>query len=373
MLIHMDGFDIYATGADLSYQYSSSMGVGTTSGRFGQGGVSASGGTGYYPTIQKSLNTNYTDIWTGFAIAVSDAGGYGIGANTPGVIGPGDQTVVTFGSNGGTAHGQSGTVEAFVTYNALLGTWRFCNGTQVVNLLPALIAVGTYNVGQGSWHWVDIHYVPSLTSGTVEIWVDGTQVISKTGVVTACWLNQVNTVYLGNPGLQTVNSSSGTVGGWFDDWYILDASTGPYNTTKIGDSRIFTMVPNRDAGPNNGVPNIGTNHYAMVDESQNDKLVTFLTIQGLARQEELFGMTPLPTTPSTVWATRVVNVVEQTAGGIISANAIVISNGVEAQSISQPLLSVFFNQFGIFETDPSTNVPWTYSNVNIAEVGFVVA
>ena len=373
MLIHMDGFDEYATGTDLSFQYGYvGMNIGTTSGRFGQGGVVSPAGHYYY--IQKLFNINYTDVWTGCALIVSDLGGYYPNDNCPGVTVAGDKTVMVFTSNGGYYGDDFGNIEMFITYNALLGTWRAIRDQQVTNLVPTLIATGSYNVGQRNWHWLDVHYIPSLASGTIELYVDGNQVISISGVQTSCWQNNINSIYLGCPNLQGIyNYTSATLGGTYDDWYILDATTGSYNINKIGDSRIFTLVPNRDAGPNDGVPSSGTNHYTMVDEPQNDGLTTYITIQGVSGQEELFGTTTLPTEPTNIWATRVLNIVEQTAGGVIAANAIVVSHSVEAQGPSQPLLSVFFNQYGIFETDPATGVPWTYSNVNIAEVGIVIA
>ena len=367
----MDGFDEYATGTDLSFQYTASeMNVGTTSGRFGQGGISAGSNNAY---IHKLFNVNYTEVWTGMAFTISDEGGYGWNDNAPGVVAIGDKSIFIFTSNGGYFDDYYGIVEGYVTYNALLGTWKFMRCTNIVNLLPALVAVGSYNVSQNNWHWLDVHYKPSLASGTIEIYIDGNKVISTSGVQTSCWQNNINGIYIGTPGGLNGGPYNNAIGGVFDDWYILDATTGTYNTSGIGDSRIFTLVPNRDAGPNNGVPSSGTNHYTMVDEPQNDGLTTYITIQGISGQEELFGTTTLPTTPTNIWATRVLNIVEQTAGGVIAANAIVVSHGVEAQGPSTPLLSVFFNQFGIFETDPATGVPWTYSNVNIAEVGIVIA
>lgn len=381
MLIWFDGFDAYETNQFLfPYAAQGGMGIGTNAGRFGQGGLTCNGG--YNTALQIQFNTNYTDVWTGFAVSAVSEGGYGWnGSGSYGNIVPlagtlanGDDTIITFASNGGYFDGFHGTCEAFITYNALLGTWRAVRVQQVTNLVPLLItgAIGQYNMGQAQWHWIDIHYVPSLGSGTVQVYVDGNEVINVSGVQTSSWLNEINSVYIGAPNIYgpTVTNS---LGGTYDDWYILDASTGPHNVTGLGDSRIYSLVPNRDAGPNNGVPSTGFNHYAMVDEPQNDGLTTYVQIQGISGQEELYGTGTLPTTPSIVHATRVLNIVEQTAGGVIAANAVVVSHSVEAQGPSQPLLSVFFSQYGIFETDPATGVPWTYSNVNIADVGFVIA
>ena len=193
--------------------------------------------------------------------------------------------------------------------------------------------------------------------------------INFTGRPTSVYTNNITAVWLGGPQQYQFQSCLDTA---WDDWYILDSTTGPYNTTRLGDSRIYTLVPNGDAGPNDGVPSTSGPHYAMVKEPQNDGLTTYVTIQGISGQEELYTMSSLPTQPSTIYGTRVLNIVEQTAGGVLNANAVIVSNGVESQGNSQPILNVFFSQFGIFESDPSTNEPWTYSNINLAECGFLI-
>lgn len=354
MLIHMDGFDVYAQASDLSFQYTLLGGfqLGTTSGRFGQGSIQGGGSDG----MERLFNRTYTDIWTGFAFLSYDPGGLGPSAFSPTGI-RGDATVCGFASAVG--------AEGYVLCNNLMGTWKFF--TPSYTYYPGSSAVYPMNVN--NWHWIDIHYVPNTASGTFELWIDGNQIINLTSVPTSINQNNIISVFLG--GAAAFNSPACIQGSW-DDWYILDSTTGPYNTTRLGDSRIYTLIPNGDAGPNDGVPLTPGPHYDMVHESQNDGLLTYVTIQGIAGQEELYTMSSLPTQPSTIWGTRVLNIVEQTAGGVLNANAVVVSNGVVAQGNTQPILNVFFSQFGIFESDPNTNAAWTYSNVNLADCGIVI-
>ena len=356
MLIHMDSFDVYAQNSDLSFQYTilGGINIGTTSGRFGQGSLNYS----YYgSSIQRNFNRSYTDIWTGFAIKTTDPGGTGYGLHPP--YGNSDNTVIGFASNSGQ--------EGWVTFNNFLGVWKFWIYLGGNN--TSLQAYAVANTLVNDWHWIDIHYVPNTGSGTFEFWLDGTQLINFTGRPTSVYTNNITAVWLGGPQQYQFQSCLDTA---WDDWYILDSTTGPYNTTRLGDSRIYTLVPNGDAGPNDGVPSTSGPHYAMVKEPQNDGLTTYVTIQGISGQEELYTMSSLPTQPSTIYGTRVLNIVEQTAGGVLNANAVIVSNGVESQGNSQPILNVFFSQFGIFESDPSTNEPWTYSNINLAECGFLI-
>ena len=366
MLIHMDGFDVYKTVSDLTFQYltHSGTGLGTQAGRFGQGAVVFSGHGGDLgdPGIQLNFNVSYSDIWTGVAIYTADAGGLSGTVN----FGTGDLGVFAFSSNLGW--------EGVITYNNFLGVWSFWTHTPSnSSSVPVYGGSGVFQTGTNVWHWVDIHYKPSnTTSGIVEIWVDDIRILNLTNIVTTTWGGStINIVTLG-----AVNNNIGPTNAiaTYDDWYILDAASGEYNTTRLGDSRIYSQIPISDvAGHNNGVPSSGTNYFAMVDEPQNDGLTTYITIQGTPGQEDIFNMSALPSEPPTIYANRVLNIVEQTAGGTITGNAIIVSGGVIAQGPTQPLLSVFFSQFGIFEEDPNTSFPWTWEAINAAQCGFIVA
>jgi hypothetical protein len=361
----MDSFDVYKQYSDLTFQYiistSTDTGISTTGGRFGQGAYFSE----YYAAyIQKNFNANYSNIWMGIAINTNDAGGVTVNDQYSFILN-GDKSVFVFQSNNG--------MESWLTYNNLLGVWKFFTHTPSVGSpVPILNAYSVYQTGTFQWHWLEIHYIANSVNGTFEIWVDDVQIMNFTGSPTTSWGgNQINGIYIGAAPLSLIPS---TLFAYYDDWYVLDSTTGPYNTTRIGDSRIYSLVPVSDvAGHNNGQPSSGTNYFAMVDEPQNDGLTTYITIAGTPGNEDIFNMSHLPSTPNIIFGCRVLNIVEQTAGGTITGNAIIVSNSVIANGNTQPLLSVFFSQYNIFEKDPSTNAPWTYEAINAAQCGFIVA
>jgi hypothetical protein len=365
MLIHMDSFDVYKSYTDLTFQYiidsTSSFGVGTQSGRFLQGAYFTDRYSSY---LQKNFNSNYSEIWTGIAINTYDAGGV---PNPPDTISfsGGDKAAFTFQSNSGW--------EGMITYNNFLGVWKFWTHTPSVGTPISIYnGEGIFQTGTLQWHWVDIHYkASSVSTGIVEVWVDDTQIMNLTGLATTSWGgSSINGIYLGSPGLSL---SPAALFSYWDDWYVLDATTGEYNTTRLGDSRIYSQIPVSDvAGHNDGIPSFGTNYFAMVDEPQNDGLTTYITIQGISGQEDIFNMSSIPAQPPTIYGNRVLNIIEQTAGGTIAGNAIIVSSGTQASGNAQPLLNTFFSQFGIFEVDPNTNVPWTWEDINAAQCGFKV-
>ena len=338
MLIHMDGFDSYSTGSDLYFQYSGYGGIGTTAGRFGQGAYEV---TNYYHYLSKTFANPVTEIWSGWAMKCNATSG----------VAP--LFLITSSSG----------IEAELYYNVTSSSWYATKGqagSQIGNS-------GTRNVSDNNWHFIEFHYKCDTSVGIVELWVDNSQVFYNSGY---------NTTYYGSlsfTGVRFAGDSSNAIAAIYDDWYILDAESGAHNTTRLGDSRIQTLRPSSDVGPNNGTPSVAGPHYAMVNAPQNNGGATTITLTGTSGQEELFGMTSLASTPTTIFAARVLNYAEKTDAGTLNANAVISSNSIVGNGNTQALLTNFTGNFGIFETDPSTSNAWSPSAINSVACGFKIA
>ena len=359
MLIHMDGFDTYATQEQLwfsgYYTFTANVldilvGIGTTSGRFGQGAL-IFGNT--EAMLLKNFSQPLTEIWTGIAINVISQTGFGL---------PG--TVMSFLSAVG--------YEAQITFLLNTGEWAawWGNGMAQNPPYPPPLATGNYTISANSWHWLEVHYKITTTpnEGIIELFIDGVQVFSNTSANAS--INSQNVFYsveLGSPQGQIACPIMN-----LDDWYIIDATDGGFNTSRLGDCRIETLIPTGDAGPNEGTPLVPGPHYEMVNESQNNAGETFITVPGVPSTEEVFSMSPLSSVPANIWGVRVLNIVEKNDGGITYGNAVIRSGSVTAYGPYQQILSGFFTQFGIFEIDPNTNSEWTFDSVNAADAGFSI-
>ena len=336
MLLHMDGFDEYVYTSDLNQEYAAFNvnQFGITWGRWG-GGAPYLDDNGRY--LSWSNGNTLTEIWSGVAYKIN-----------PGNVSGG--VVMEFWSGSG--------VEASVTYDPYGGSWN-CYRGQFSTVLGGYV----YPISWNQYHWIEIHYKISTTVGIMEVWVDGSQIVNVTGAnTTQNSVTNFSAVWLG--------SLSNTCRGYFDDWYVLD-TTGTYNNTRLGDSRIETLRPQSDAGPNNGVPSTAGPHYAMVDELQWSSSNSII-LGSTAGNAEVFGMTSLSTAPTNIHAVRVLAVAEKTDAGALSANAIVISSNVEADGNSTTLNSSFAHVFNVFETDPNTGVPWAYTAVNAMDCGIKI-
>jgi hypothetical protein len=353
----MDGFDTYNSATDLTIAYftvtgdsggdnTNSIGFSTTAGRFGGGAVNFSNQDNMF---LKSFQNPLTNIWIGNAFNIQTSS---------------SQNSLFY--NYLSIYGY----EAQITFNSSTGLWAIWlgNDTFITNPTNPPIAQGNYSITNNSWHWIETQYKIGYLTGSSQLWVDGIQVWNVSNVTTNSSIaTTFYSIIFGSN-----QSATACVVGYFDDLYIIDSTDGGYNTTRLGDCRIETLLPSSDAGPNDGTPLSGSSHYAMVNEAQNNSGNTYVTLSGIPGQEEVYGTTQLSSIPEYIFGVRVVNVVEKTDGGITYGNAVCRSGNVTVYGNTQPILSGYFPQFGIFELDPNVSNVWTYSTVNAADVGFSV-
>ena len=335
MFLHIDGFDSYAVSSDLLQEYvGQSCNFSTTAGRFGQGCMQINGNSSY---LTWGNSSQMSEIWAGFAIQCTNSGQN---------FGP----FITIVSANGT--------EAEFQYAPISGNWAFTRGTSTY------LGTYTYPISLSTYNWIEIHYKISSSVGIAEIWVNGTRVINLTGINTTSYSStSFGTIKLGGDG------SSGLVGN-YDDWYILD-TTGTYNNTRLGDSRVETLRPQSDFGPNDGVPSTSGPHYKMINELQWNSSNT-ITLGSTSGNAEVFGMTSLTAEPTNIHAVRVLASAEKTDAGALLANTIVVSSNVAANGNSTALTTSYTHLSNIFEIDPNTGVPWGLTAINSMDCGFKI-
>jgi hypothetical protein len=336
-LLHMDGFDSYAIASDLSMEYVSyTCGVVTNAGRY-------EGGALYFNDYDisiiwspRSSFSQFTQVWTGFALQIQEVTGLGI--------------ITSFASLAGK--------ETEIYYNSSTGAWDI--------VVSGIVATETYLLTAGDWYWVEIYYLMKAESvGNVNVSVMGTEVVSYSGVTSKFGSGFFYAVILGDSG-------DGLYPIYIDDWYIGDTS-GNY-----GDSRIQTLLPTSDAGPNNGTPSTAGDHYLMVDEQQWNSSNN-IVLSNTSGQEEIFNTAILTGNIEIVHAVRILAVVEKTSTGNVFANTTIISNGVVNSygGSFTPLLETYSHVFNIFEygnvnANSAPASSWTNVLVNSSSCGITI-
>jgi hypothetical protein len=343
-IVHMDGFDSYVNVADLGVEYtmysSSNVAVNTSAGRFGASGLvfNSTSGSGIGRYIAST-----TQVWVGYA------------AN-----------LTAFNSLNSVLFHVYGTAGAECTVTYYNGILKVVRGT------GSGTVVGTYSVtiSTGVWHWFEFHYTYGTSSGVCEVWMDGVQLCAFSGNTTNAGSGSIAAVAIGcgTPSGSGLYGFTGTV----DDLYIIDVAAGGANTTRLGDSKIETLVPTSNAGPNDGTASAGSN-YQCVDDATLDT-ADYVTITNTTGQEELYGVGALSSSPYAIFATRAVLVSTKVDAGPAFIKPVVVSGGTEVDGVAQPVLyPSWARQYTIYETDPHTSAAWTMSALNAAKVGAKVA
>ena len=326
-ILWMDGFDLYSVANDLNLNYggSQSPNLNTSAGRFG-GGAWQGGGYGNSNYLMKLLGASYTDLWVSFA-----------GNNI-------NNTIAVWGAGSTNNNG----VEIQLLYNTTTGQIQLVTGsgrTIVSGALPST----------NGWHWYEVHLVYSSTAGVAEIWVDNVQVASGTG------LNTIDNA--GLSGYLSVRLQGN--GGYMDDWFIYTPGV------RLGDSRIETVRPASDAGPNNGTPLTGTSHYAAVNELQISTS-NYITLPNTSGDKEVFTVGAISSTPVSVWAVKIDVYADKTDAGSFLLDPLIISGLTEIDGAAQQLTTGYGVPQSMFVTDPATSAAWTYAGVNAMKIGVKV-
>lgn len=348
-IIWMDGFDGYATIADLQAVYTvgtSGASFITNGGRFGGGCFSCAN---FAADLIRLIEGHPAAVFTGIAIFPAASANL----NSTNAI----FTIV--GEGGATAD---------ITYDYARGVFEAHVMSQEV--FPVVIGQATSHFVLQAWHIVEISASISVTGSletgyiqhaTVELWVDNVLVLNSSG--TCPTLNPstfIVSVALGSGGSAGGNSSFHA---FYDDWYISDG--------RIGDWRVETSEPVSDAGPNDGVPLVPGPHFAMVDAPQLS-LSDFITLGDVTSNEELFNMAHLTSVPVSIVAVRSL-VVASAENGSITLAGVIVSSSIEVDGTDTIITGTTpVHLSTIADVDPFTTTAWDIAGVNASQFGVKV-
>ena len=365
-LLWIDGFDTYGpagtNGSNLAalfntegYQvypnlnFSSLNGIDSST-RSGQG-FSLKQASSYYTLATKVLNTPTNEIITGFALKYDT-----MSTNS---------TFLRFDfiELDGTHHGQ---MSIFVNSAGQIVLGQ-SNNRYTPASFNAVAASPNNTLFPNIWYYVEVKYVLG-SPGYVEVHVDGTTVLTFTGntglndqatpssgyVAPA---TMINCVLLNLTGPSANNM-------WVDDWYLLDGTT-PGLRDFIGDHVVVTQLPASDAGPNAMTPSAAGSHYPLLADPGSDATYVSATTGG---EQELFGLSALPTNISTVVAVQIHARAQRDGDSIF--NMQLQAKGTNIYSTTAiPIGSTFCGYDLVLENSPDYML-WTVALANALEIGF---
>lgn len=229
-----------------------------------------------------------------------------------------------------------------------------------------LLATSLSVIAASSWAYVEVKVVFGNT-GSYEVRVNGTAVLSATGVDTTMTAN--NTASGIGFGYAFGNGSLWSALNYKDDLYVCDG-TGSVNNDFLGDCRVDALYPNADGTYAAFTCSTGTSHFALVDEATPN--TTDYVSAGVVGNKDSYAFTDLATA-ATVFGVQVCNAALKDDVGSRSVANLVRSGTTDAISTGVPLSTSLLYYCSIHELDPATGAAWTQAGVNAAQFGTVVA
>ena len=339
-------------------------------------GINSSSALGYW--VQSGSVSKNPGQLGGSALGVSTSGNYycfynnnytrliaGIRFRTPSA--PHDMDVFYFGDGSPSSPGSSVHQCGFsIGTSKQLYAWGGTRGSTVsVGPAGAVLAFGSTTLSASTWYYFEFD-VTFGASGSVSARINGSGTeFSATGVDTAqggvhnyCNMHGITSY------VDAVNQ--GAIG-WYDDWYVLDPTTGstPF-TGMLGVCRVETLFPTSNDNVT-WTPNASTN-VSRIQETSVDGDTTYNS-KGTSGQDT-FSCGSLTSSPTQIFAVAARAVVRKDNVPPIFSQTTLQSGAILSQGVSFPQGSTYQATRDFHFTDPNTNAPWTVAAVNAVKVGY---
>lgn len=338
-LVFIDGFDHYTTLTQKWQETSGSPSITSAAGRFGGSGLRQTAQTAW---IRRNLGAAYTELISGFAFSttnyftrISIAAWYSSGASQVHlVLESTGQLTVRQTSSTGTSLGNSGGY-----------------------LVPQT----------GAWQYIEFRVKFGNPTGEAEVRVNGTTVISVTGV---------NTIPSGsttaNQFLIGTGNDTGTCN--WDDLYIIDTTGSSPTNTFLGDMRIDTLFPS-GAGNYGDFTRGGTDsgaNWSQVDEAAPNDTTDYVYSSTVGNRDS-YAFSDLANTSSVVYGAALNMRYQKADAGARTVRGFARHGGVNgAGTTFTPGAGSWEYRQDFININPSTSAAWTPTEINAAEFGLEI-
>jgi hypothetical protein len=256
----------------------------------------------------------------------------------------------------------------------LLRLWS--GGTEMIVLRPSagielVVDRGSTQLGittglgliANQWYYIELKVFIHDSTGTVELWVDGSKELDLTSQDTRN----------GTP--STINRFQlvgNTNNARFDDLYVLDDS-GSDATDRLGDVRVETLFPDADGATNDFTAvGTGSTNADRVDDGITPDDDTTYVHSATAADKDLYGFEAITGSVDTVYGVGVCLRLRKAEAGERTVRTVARSSTTEVESADK-YLGVDWRYINhIYENDPNGGGNWTEANVNAAQFGLKI-
>lgn len=329
-VIFMDSFQHYAT-ADIGKKWTS-----VTSGVTIDIGTGRRAGNSMKFTSGTALTLVFGAAYSGLIIGAA----FKIGTST-------DEMRLFYLAEGATKQ-----ASLYVAPDGVLKAYRGDPTTLLGESAPGAVPINT-------WCFIEASFVVDNVAGAVVVKVNGTTVLTISGVDTQTSANAYATTLVFGQ-----NSFGGTL--YLNDLYVIDPGTAP-NTTFLGDVRVDAYYPTADGASSQWTPTPSGAHYANVDETAPNG--TDYIEADVTGYIDLFAAQDLAVVPGAFYAVQLCAAALKTDAGSRKLKGVVRLGGVNYKSGAKDVSETQKFVLQQFNADPSTAVAWTKTNFDAAEFG----
>ncbi len=345
----------------------------------------------YFPSGPGGLSYGATTRFgTGYAVstAPTDSGGYGVirtfTASSQVFVGAAVQSGYGGFNYGPPFHilagDQSATFHLYLMTNNLgaVQLWRGDGHSGSISY-PQWVPNGTMLATSSNgvlnpsiWRYVEMSATIDSSVGTVQVRVDGTQVINFTGntrnggtsaTIDTFMINSLslyyttfNIFYPGSP--------------VYDDLYVCN-SLGSTNNTFLGDVRVQTLMPNAAGSSTQLTPTGSANNYANVSEVP-DNIATYNASSTIG-QRDTYALPDLLATTGSVFGVQQIMTAMRADAGSGSIKTAQKSGATISYGPVRSLGAAPNTYVEMYEQNPATSSAYTVSQVNGLEAGAEIA
>lgn len=252
------------------------------------------------------------------------------------------------------------SIQILLYMDRAAGEFRVYRGTFAAQLGSS----GFYTVNQGVWNYIEFQGTIHNSTGSYEVRINGTTVLSGSGLDTQATGNaSANVIGVGE---QTGNNSYSL---WFDDLYVCDGTGGSPYDDFLGDVRVDALYPDGNGNSSQFVGSDGNSvdNYLLVDEvTPNDD--TDYVESSTIGNKDTYTYSNLVPTSGTVYGVQVLPWVRKTDAGTKEFCSIARLAGTEEDSATKTLSTSYQYLPDIRITKPGGGA-WSVSDINSTEFG----
>lgn len=257
----------------------------------------------------------------------------------------------------------NGTVQVCLTWNIATRLFQFRRGTRTGTAIGSSFA---FVPAFGQFYYIEAKFVVNNTTGSVELRINGSTVISNTGLDTQNTANAFANQFLIGSTQDSFTMPT------YDDLYCCDGTGSAPGNDFLGDIRVQYRSPNGNGNSSVllGSDGNSTDNYLLVDEAPvNDD--TDYVGSATPGDKDTYTYQDLSSASGTVYGVQILPTARKDDAGARSIKTIARLSGTEEDGPEKALGTSYELLPDVRETKPGGGA-WSISDVNSAEFGVKV-